>query len=257
MFENYPVEEASREGARAVSVTDTKVIEWTHYPLTLQAAFQRTLTMHVSYSRRRFDGATIPDRMLGHLQTLLEGIAEGPERGVCDLPLLGAEERRLLVVGWNEPGACYPPRACLHELFEAQADTTPDALAVTFEGQSLDVPRARRAGEPRGARASRAAASARRSWWACAMERSVELIVALLGILKAGGAYLPLDPSYPCGSPRVHDRGREASPWCVADRSLRRELARRQAWTSSPRRPRRGALDARAARRDAGRPSPT
>ena len=86
---------------------------------------------------------------------------------------------------------------CIHELFEAQAARTPDAVAVGFEGETLGYARAERAGEPAGAPPRAVSASGRRRGSAICLERGPEMVVAVLAVLKAGGAYVPLDPAYP------------------------------------------------------------
>ena len=124
VFENYPVEEALREEARALSVADTKVVEWTHYPLTLQAAFRRTLTMHVSYSLRRFDERGDRAACSGHLRALLDGIVAGPGRAAsASCRCCGRRARASCVVGVERDRAPVPRgRAASTTLFEAQAD---------------------------------------------------------------------------------------------------------------------------------------
>ncbi|MFT3764380.1 MAG: amino acid adenylation domain-containing protein [Minicystis sp.] len=171
---------------------------------TLTAKFDLTLVMGESpsglvasfeYNADLFDAATI-DRMAAQLRALLEGAVTRPEAKLWELPILSEEERRRLVVEWNEPALDFPARMCLHAWFEKQVDATPDAPAVTFEGKSFSY---RELDE----RANRVAhALVKRGVGpevlvGLCMERSGELLVALLGILKAGGAYLPLDPDYP------------------------------------------------------------
>jgi amino acid adenylation domain-containing protein len=142
-----------------------------------------------------FDAATI-FRMLGHYQTLLEGIVTNPDQRIGDLPLLTAAERHQLLVEWNDTRADYPKDCCIHQLFEAQAEQTPDAIAVVFEDQQLTY-------RELNARANQLAHHLRKLGVGpevlvgICLERSLEMVVGLLGILKAGGAYVPLDPTYP------------------------------------------------------------
>ena len=91
------------------------------------------------YSTDLFDAATIA-RMAGHFQTLLEGIVADPEQRVATLPLLPADERRRLLMEWNDTAADYPQDKCLHEVFEDQVARTPDAVAVVCEGAAPDLP---------------------------------------------------------------------------------------------------------------------
>ena len=91
---------------------------------------------YLEYNTDLFDAATI-DRMLGHFQTLLEGVVDNPDQPLSVLPLLTAGERRQLLVEWNDTQADYPQDRCIHQLFEAQVERTPDAVAVVFEDDQL------------------------------------------------------------------------------------------------------------------------
>ena len=142
-----------------------------------------------------FDKDTI-HRMVGHYRALLEGVAADPDRKITVLPLLTDAERTKLLVEWNDTRVDFPRDQCIHRLFEAQADRTPDALAVWCAGNTLTY---------RGlnARANRLAGYLRKRGVGpdtpvgICMGRSLEMVVAILGVLKAGGAYVPLDPSHP------------------------------------------------------------
>jgi len=149
----------------------------------------------LEYSTDLFEPATI-GRMAAHLTTLLEAIAVDPDRSVWRLPLLTGEERRQMLVGWNDTGADYPRQSRMHDRFEAQARRAPEAVALTFEGSALTYGELdRRANQlARHLRGLGLGPEARIGVW---MDRSLEMIVAVLGVLKAGGAYVPLDPSYP------------------------------------------------------------
>jgi len=147
------------------------------------------------YNTDLFDGATIA-RMAGHFQTLLEGIVANPDRRLSELPLLTATERHQLLVEWNDTKTEYPSDKCVHQLFEAQVERSPDAVAVVFEGEKLTY-------QELNARANQLARYLQglgvqpEQLVGLYVERSLNTIVGLLGILKAGGAYLPLDPGYP------------------------------------------------------------
>jgi aspartate racemase len=147
------------------------------------------------YNADLFDPATVA-RMLGHLRVLLEGIVADPGVRLSALPLLTAFERRRLLGEWNDTQADYPADSCIHQLFEVQARRTPDAIAVEFEGQLLTYGQL-------DARANGLARHLRKFGVGpevlvgICVERSLEMVVGLLGILKAGGAYVALDPAYP------------------------------------------------------------
>jgi len=147
------------------------------------------------YASDLFDRSTM-ERWSGHFIRLLEGIIAEPETPISQLPLLTEAERQRILVGWNDTGAPFPRDKCVHELFEAQAAKSPDAIAVIFEEEEISY------GEL-NARANRLAHRLRKLGVGPEVlvgllnERSVEMIVGLLAILKAGGAYVPLDPEYP------------------------------------------------------------
>ncbi|HZA22857.1 MAG TPA: AMP-binding protein, partial [Dehalococcoidia bacterium] len=147
------------------------------------------------YSTDLFERATI-ERLGGQFATLLGGIVADPTKPLAELPLLPEAERERVLVEWNQTQVGYPQERCIHALFEAQAQKTPEAVAVVYEDQALSY----------GALNARANQLAHHLQGlgvgpevlvGLCLERSVELVVGLLGVLKAGGAYVPLDPSYP------------------------------------------------------------
>jgi amino acid adenylation domain-containing protein len=152
------------------------------------------LEIAFEYNTDLFEAATIK-RMLGHYRVLLEEVVKNPDRRLGQLPLLTEAERRQILFDWNQTQSPYPERS-VHELFEEQAERTPDAPAILFKDQQLSYRelntrsnalsmRLRSLGCTTGAKV------------AVLMERAPEVVIALLGILKAGGAYLPLDPADP------------------------------------------------------------
>jgi amino acid adenylation domain-containing protein len=149
----------------------------------------------LSYSTDLFDRSTV-QRMLGHLEWMLEQVAADPDVRLSRLELLSAEERGRVVEAWNRTDAEYPADRCIHELFEAQAARTPDGVAVEFEGASLTYAEL-------NARANRLAHHLRGRGVGpevrvgICLERSPEMMVGILAVLKAGGAYVPLDPGLP------------------------------------------------------------
>ena len=149
----------------------------------------------LQYNTDLFDEATIT-RMLGHFQTLLEGIVADPDRRICDLAILSETERRQVLVEWNGTKREYPKDKCVHQLFEEQAKRTPEAVAVVIEDQQLTYRELNRRANRIARRLQRLGVGADILVGLC-VERSVELVIGILAILKAGGAYVPLDPSYP------------------------------------------------------------
>lgn len=205
--------------------------------LTLYVAdTEQGLMANLEYSTDLFEPATI-SRMLEHFQTLLEGIIANPEQRLSDLPILTGAERQQLLVEWNNTQTDYPKQQCIHEqynsvnsihssqipptplnkggyvppltrgdralskyciheLFEAQVRQTPDAVAVVFAQQQLTY-------QQLNCRANQVAHYLRQLGVkpevrvGICVDRSIEMVVGILGILKAGGAYVPLDPAYP------------------------------------------------------------
>ncbi|HLF24983.1 MAG TPA: amino acid adenylation domain-containing protein [Anaerolineae bacterium] len=171
--------------------TTTSIFDLALYLRESEGALQ----IRAEYSTDLFDAAAIR-RMLSHFQRLLEGVVADPTRRLSDLPLLTDEERQHVLAVWNDTRRDSPPDTCLPELFEAQVMRTPDAIALVFEDQRLTY-------AALNARANQLARRLRRlgvgpeSLVGICLERSIEMVIALLGVLKAGGAYLPLDPAYP------------------------------------------------------------
>ncbi|MBW4543130.1 MAG: amino acid adenylation domain-containing protein [Symplocastrum torsivum CPER-KK1] len=168
----------------------------TDFDLTLYVTEVRgELVGTLEYSTDLFDAATIA-RMAEHLQTLLSGIVANPEQRLFELPLLTATEQHQVLVAWNGTQTNYPQERCIHELFEAQVEHSPDAIAVVFEDEYLSY-------RELNQRANRVAHHLQKLGVkpevlvGICVERSLEMVVGILGILKAGGAYLPLDPAYP------------------------------------------------------------
>jgi amino acid adenylation domain-containing protein len=150
---------------------------------------------HLIYSTDLFDAPTIV-RLLGHFQTLLEHLEPGIARPLSELPLLTAAEAHQVAAEWNDTGLPLGEGTGLHQLVAAQAARTPEATAVVFEEASLTYAELR-ARAAQLARHLRGLGIGPESRVAVAMERSIELLPALLGVLEAGAAYMPLDPEYP------------------------------------------------------------
>jgi len=153
------------------------------------------LRVSFEYRTDLFEAATI-ERLLSHFRTLLEGIAADPARRVSALPLVTEDERRRLVSTWNATAADYRRDATLPELVSAQVAARPHACAVIAEDRSLSYSEL---GTQAAAfsRRLRAAGVRPGTFVGVCLERSSEMLVALLGVLEAGGAYVPLDPAFP------------------------------------------------------------
>jgi amino acid adenylation domain-containing protein len=151
--------------------------------------------LELEYNTDLFDEARIA-RMFGHYQTLLESVASDPGQRLSELPLLTVEERRQVLVEWNQTRADYPDGILLHGLFEAQVERTPDAVAVEFKGNQLSYRELNERANQLAHYLHGMGVGPDTLVGVC-MERSLEMVVALYGVLKAGGAYVPIDPDYP------------------------------------------------------------
>ena len=147
------------------------------------------------YDTHVFDAATIK-RMAAHYQILLEGIVANPAHRIHELPLLNDTQERALLTECNATHVAYPKQTLLHELFEEQVTRTPDALAVVSEEASLSYAELNRRAN-RVAHYLQSLGLPPEGRVGVLLERSADLVVALLGVLKAGGACVPLDPTYP------------------------------------------------------------
>ncbi|NJR39397.1 MAG: amino acid adenylation domain-containing protein [Leptolyngbyaceae cyanobacterium CSU_1_4] len=161
---------------------------------------QEGLSGFISYSTDLFDQDRI-SRLVGHFQTLLEGIVSHPNTRISDLPLLTATEHQQLFVEWNQTDKEPINERCFHHIFEAQVQHHPEAIAIISEQGSLTYGELnRQANELAGILAQRGVRAD--TLVGLCVDRSADMVVGILGILKAGGAYVPLDPNYP--SDRLH-----------------------------------------------------
>jgi amino acid adenylation domain-containing protein len=153
------------------------------------------LRAYVSYNKELFETDSIK-RLIGHLETLLKSIVANQNQYISDLAMLTDAEKHRLLVEWNNTETDYPKDKCIHQLFEAQVEKTPDAVALVFENQPVTYRELNNRANQLAHHLQRLGVGPDVLVGIC-MERSLEMVVGLLGILKAGGAYVPLDPTYP------------------------------------------------------------
>ncbi|HEY7489757.1 MAG TPA: amino acid adenylation domain-containing protein, partial [Candidatus Tectomicrobia bacterium] len=195
VFENYPVQTALLQQQGGLHIRNVHAVEQTNYPLTVVVGPAPELLLRLAYDGHRFDTATIC-RMLGHLQTLLEGMAANPHQRLADLPLLTDAERQQMLRTEHTAYVASPMGACLHHLFAAQVERSPDTIAAVYEDEQLTY-------WELNVRANQLAHHLRtlgvgpEVLVGLYMERSLAMVIGLLGILKAGGTYVPLEPAYP------------------------------------------------------------
>ncbi|MGI8500285.1 MAG: amino acid adenylation domain-containing protein [Hassallia sp.] len=149
----------------------------------------------LEYNSDLFHADTI-NRMVGHFQTLLEGIVANPDQCIAKLPLLTKQEHNQLVANNLQIKIDYSPQLCLHQLFEQQVEKTPDAVAVVFENQQITYAELNSKANQIAHHLQQLGIKTEELVGIC-LPRSLEMVIGILGILKAGAAYVPLDPNYP------------------------------------------------------------
>ena len=195
VFENYPVDRgALMAAADGLRITGISGRDATHYPLGLVAVPGERLRLRLDYRPDLFERGSV-EALAGRLVRLLEGTVAAPDRPIGSLDILGAEEREAILRGWNDSAQAIAP-ATLPQLFAAQAQKAPDAVAVVCGEQRLSYGELERRANQLAHHLRALGVGPEVVVGLCA-KRSLEMVVGLLAILKAGGAYLPLDPGYP------------------------------------------------------------
>jgi non-ribosomal peptide synthetase component F len=168
----------------------------THFDLTLHIADTGDeLVASLAYNTDLFETGSI-DRMLRHFQMLLETVCASPGRRLSELSLLTDAERQQVLVEWNATRTDRLNEVCIHQLFEAQVERTPDAIAVVFQDRELTYGQLNRRANQL-AHHLRALGVGPEIPVGICLKDSMEVVVGLLGTLKVGGVYVPLDPAYP------------------------------------------------------------
>jgi amino acid adenylation domain-containing protein len=193
--ENHGLEESLRDRGGPWAKRSVELHELPHFPLALTASAGHEFRLRLLYDRRRIDDA-IAARLLAHVRTVLEALPAHAAHPLRDLPMITPAERRQVLYDWNATAGDYPHDRRLEQLVEEQVDRSPDAVAVVYEGQvwtyrELDARANRLAHHLRGLGAGPG------NLIGVCMNRSAEMVAAVLGILKTGAGYVPLDPAYP------------------------------------------------------------
>jgi non-ribosomal peptide synthetase component F len=195
-LQNAPLADSALD---ALALTPLQVKTRTSkFDLTLTVVDTREeLVGIVEYRTALFDASTI-EKIAGRFLNLVEFVGTNPSARLSSLPLLSDSERNQILVDWSSTPSAPAPDDCVHRLFEAQVERTPDAVALIFHGEHLTYRQLNERANSLG-RYLRLLGVEAETPVGIYMERSVEMLVALLGILKAGGCYVPLDPAYPVG----------------------------------------------------------
>ncbi len=222
VFENYLLDTALRAQGSEWNNRHFEYIGQTNFPLTLIVYADRQMVLRLEHDPKRLDAAGA-QRLLGHLETLLQGICLDPSRAIGSIPFLTEPERSALLA---PPQAVSEVSECLHLRFQKQVARTPDAIAITCEDESYTYRELDRRANAVARRLISLGAGPEVLIGLC-LERSLGMVVGILGILKAGAAYLPIDLSYP--PERVafllEDAG---APVLLSQRSLANSLPKHQ-----------------------------
>jgi amino acid adenylation domain-containing protein len=195
VFENYPVDESLAQAPAGLRVENLRGMEQTNYPLSLYAMPGRQLTLRMGYDRRRIDPA-VAEETMDHLHTALTGMIASPRARLADVPILSAAQRQRILQTFNDTAVDVPANLQIHQLFEAQVQRTPDAVAAVSQGQACTYTELNRRANC-VARHLRSLGVGPEVLVGICLDRSTDMLSAVLGVLKAGGAYVPLDPAFP------------------------------------------------------------
>jgi amino acid adenylation domain-containing protein len=194
------------------------------FDLSVEVFENKGLHCRFEYNTDLFDRLTIR-RMLDHFKNLLAAAVKNPDLSLPEIPLMSAQERHQVLVEWNDTAADYPRDLSIHGAFEQQVARSPDSTALLFKGKKLsyqqvneDANRLAHHFIKRGLQPG--------ALVGIALERSPEMVVALLGVLKAGAAYVPLDPSYPIE--RLTFMLQDAGAWGVVTSSETKDKLQHQ-----------------------------
>ena len=194
-LENSSLNERLRSRHEVLEKWKFESDEHVGYPLSLKVNAGREVELLLEYDRDQFDDLTA-GMLLEHLEVVLSGMVKDPSVPVSRLPILTEAERRRILTEWNDTLTAFPKYKGLHEMLEEWAEKSPDALALVFEGRQLSY-RELNVQSDRLARRLQTHGAEPGSWVAISMDRTPEMIVAVLGIFKIGGAYVPIDPALP------------------------------------------------------------
>ncbi|MBF0398966.1 MAG: amino acid adenylation domain-containing protein, partial [Desulfobacterales bacterium] len=194
VFENYPIEDKLKSTEISFSIEDVRSIDNTNYPLTLVVIPGKKLSFKLNYDRNLFEEGAIL-KLTRHFQAIIENIAENIDQTVTQIPILKDDELNQLKA-WNNRNIDYPKDKTIVDLFEEQVEKNPDDIAVVFEEEKLTYKELNEKANQLAHYLIHLGVKPDTLIGIC-IERSLEMIIGLLGILKAGGAYLPIDPTYP------------------------------------------------------------
>ncbi|KZL47817.1 non-ribosomal peptide synthetase [Nodularia spumigena CENA596] len=195
VFENYPVDSSKQDNQKTLDISHLSCFERTNYPLTIVINPGSQLGGRFVYDTRYFDETTLV-RMIGHFQTLLTRFAENLQQNISQISLLSAAEEQELIILENHQDQENINYKCVHVLFEEQVQKTPNKIAVVYNKEHLTYQELNNRANQLANYLKSLGVKAETRVGIC-VERSLEMVIGILGILKAGGTYVPLDPAYP------------------------------------------------------------
>jgi amino acid adenylation domain-containing protein/non-ribosomal peptide synthase protein (TIGR01720 family) len=190
VFENYPALTTTNS---SLVVQNIRYTEQSNYPLSLLVVPEHQNLRFILVYDRAIYSDTVIERLLSHLQTILINMTAGLEQSVGQLDILTQQEREQQLVDWNKTRTDYPNNRCIHHLIETQTQTI---AVATADGQTLTYAALQQRANQLAHYLQQQGVKPSMLVGLC-VERSLEMIIGILGILKAGGAYVPLDPTYP------------------------------------------------------------
>jgi amino acid adenylation domain-containing protein len=195
IFENYPVDTDLKQSLKNIQIQNVSTQEQTNYPLTLYAISDSQLSFKLIYDADYFNSVTIA-QILEHLKTLLLSIAKNPQQELYQLSLLSQSEQQKLLIDWNQTQKIFENLAHIHQLFETQVQQIPDTIALIDEYQQLSYQQLNTIANQLAYYLQKQGIQPEQTIGIC-LERSCEMVIALLAVLKVGATYIPLDPAYP------------------------------------------------------------
>jgi non-ribosomal peptide synthetase component F len=196
VFQSYPTEVSEGNVTQqALRIANTVTIERPSYSVVVRVGLRDSLFVNVIFDDERLNAGTV-ERLVEHFEILVAGIVADASRRCAELPLLSATERKRVLVDWSGTANAHYCDKLIHVLFAEQALRTPNATAVVCEDRQLSYAELERRSNQLAHHLQSLGVGPDVIVGLC-VERSLELVIGLLGILKAGGAYLPLDPQYP------------------------------------------------------------
>lgn len=195
VFENYPPDTTLNDQDKKLKVSNLYAIERTNFPLTIVIAPGECLSVKFIYDTSKYSSVLI-DQIKSNFKTLLENISKNPDEKISEIPVLTNDEKNKILYEWNDTGVNYDLTIPVYKLIEEQVLKTPDSIAIEFEDNKLSY---KDLDEKANMLANYLIKSGIKtnSIVGICIDRSLEMMIGLLGIMKAGGAYVPIDPSYP------------------------------------------------------------